>query len=40
MSPVVLAHLIMGDGNLKLLDEIIHIYTNSFTKGEVELLSL
>jgi hypothetical protein len=40
MSPIVLAHLIMGDGNLKLPDEIIRIYTNSFTKEEVELLSL
>lgn len=40
MSPVVLAHLIMGDGNLKLPDEIIRIYANSFTKEEVELLSL
>jgi len=30
----------MGDGNLKLPDEIIRIYTNSFTKEEVELLSL
>lgn len=46
ISPVVLAHLIMGGGggcyagNLKLPDEIIRIYTNSFTKGEVELLSL
>lgn len=40
MTPIVLAHLIMGDGNLKLPDEIIRIYTNSFTKEEVELLSL
>jgi len=40
MSPIVLAHLIMGDGNLKLPDEIIRIYTNSFTKEEVELLAL
>ena len=39
MSPVVLAHLIMGDGNLKLPDKIIRIYTNSFTKKEVELLA-
>lgn len=40
MSPIVLAHLIMGDGNLKKLDNIIRIYTNSFTKDEVELLVL
>jgi len=40
MSPVVLAHLIMGDGNIKLPDKIIRIYTNSFTKTEVELLAL
>lgn len=40
MSPVVLAHLIMGDGNLKLPDEIIRIYTNSFTKEEVGRLAL
>lgn len=32
MTPVVLAHLIMGDGNLKTGDNIIRIYTNSFTK--------
>lgn len=40
MSPVVLAHLIMGDGNLKRPDMIIRIYTNSFTKDEVELLAV
>lgn len=40
MSPVTLAHLIMGDGNLKTQDKIIRIYTNSFTKTEVELLAL
>lgn len=39
ISPIVLAHLIMGDGNLKKLDQIIRIYTNSFTKSEVELLA-
>jgi hypothetical protein len=39
MSPVVLAHIIMGDGNIKLHDEIIRIYTNSFSKEEVELLA-
>jgi len=40
MSPVVLAHLIMGDGNLKRPDLIIRIYTNSFTKSEVDLLAI
>jgi len=39
MTPVVLAHLIMGDGNLKPKDNIIRIYTNSFSKKDVELLS-
>jgi hypothetical protein len=40
MTPVVLAHLLMGDGNLKLPDQILRIYTNSFTREEVELLAL
>lgn len=40
MSPVLLAHLIMGDGNLKQPDKIIRIYTNSFSKDEVNLLAL
>lgn len=39
MTPVVLAHLIMGDGNFKKGDNIIRIYTNSFTKLEVEMLA-
>jgi hypothetical protein len=39
MTPVVLAHLIMGDGNLKKGDNIIRIYTNSFTKLDVENLA-
>jgi hypothetical protein len=39
MTPVVLAHLIMGDGNLKRPDKIIRIYTNSFIKKDVELLA-
>jgi hypothetical protein len=39
MTPVVLAHLIMGDGNLKSKDKIIRIYTNSFSKKDVERLS-
>jgi hypothetical protein len=39
ISAATLAHLIMGDGNLKLPDKIIRIYTNSFSKEEVELLS-
>ena len=32
MTPVVLAHLIMGDGNFKVIDKIIRIYTNSFSE--------
>ena len=40
MSPVVLAHLLMGHGNLKQPDKIIRIYTNSFTQVEVNLLAL
>lgn len=39
MTPVVLANLIMGDGNLKRGEEMIRIYTNSFTKLEVEKLA-
>ena len=51
MTPVVLAHLIMGDGNLKKAlaapvalgccagDNIIRIYTNSFTRPDVERLA-
>lgn len=35
MTPVVLAHLIMGDGNFKSPDRIIRIYTNSFSKIDV-----
>lgn len=30
----------MGDGNLKRPDFIIRIYTNSFTKSEVDLLAM
>lgn len=30
----------MGDGNLKLPDKILRIYTNSFIKEDVELLAL
>ena len=40
MTPVVLAHLIMGDGNLKPKDNIIRIYTNSFSKEDVERLGI
>lgn len=40
LNPLVLAHLIMGDGNLKPKDNIIRIYTNSYTKEEVEVLAL
>lgn len=39
MTPVVLAHLISGDGNLQKGSNIIRIYTNSFTKLEVENLA-
>lgn len=39
MSPVVLAHLIMGDGNFKPKDHIIRIYTNSFTHEDVKRLA-
>lgn len=39
MTPVVLAHLIMGDGNLKKGDNIIRLYTNSFSKLDVEKLA-
>lgn len=39
MTPVVLAHLIMGDGNFKKGENIIRIYTNSFTKLDVEKLA-
>jgi hypothetical protein len=38
ISPIVLAHLIMGDGNFKSKDKIIRIYTNSFTKNDVKRL--
>jgi LAGLIDADG DNA endonuclease family len=38
MTSVILAHLIMGDGNFKSSDNIIHIYTNSFSKNDVERL--
>jgi hypothetical protein len=40
MTPVVLAHLIKGDGNLKGGEGIIRIYTNSFTRLEVEKLAI
>ena len=39
ISPVVLAHLIRGDGNIKPNDKIIRIYTNSFSKQDVERLA-
>jgi len=38
-SPISLAHLIMGDGNYLNEKNIIRIYTNSFIKNDVELLS-
>ena len=39
ISPVALAHLIMGDGNFKKKDKIIRIYTNSFKENEVKKLA-
>ena len=38
MTSVALAHLILGDGNLKSKDNIIRIYTNSFSKNDVKKL--
>jgi len=38
-NPISLAHLIMGDGNYLKEKNIIRIFTNSFVKNDVELLS-
>jgi hypothetical protein len=40
MNPIVLAFLIMGDGNFDKGRNRIRIYTNSYTKSEVENLAL
>lgn len=36
LSPVVLAHLVMGDGNFQRDANTIRIYTNSFSKSDLE----
>jgi hypothetical protein len=38
MNPIVLAYLIMTDGNYDKSRKRVRIYTNSYTKKEVELL--
>jgi len=40
MDPIVLAYLIMGDGNWDKGRNRVRIYTNSFTKEEVTSLSI
>ncbi len=39
LTPVVLAYLIMSDGNFDAGQNRVRIYTNSFTKTDVELLA-
>ena len=39
MTPIVLAYMIMGDGNYHKGKNIIRIYTNNFTKAEVDILA-
>lgn len=39
MNPIVLAYLIMSDGNFDKSRNRVRIYTNSFTKQEVEILA-
>jgi LAGLIDADG DNA endonuclease family len=39
LDPIVLAYLIMGDGSYNSNSNRVRIYTNSFTKQEVELLA-
>ena len=34
MSPIVLAHLIMGDGNYHVAEQYVRIYTNGFTHAD------
>ena len=38
MNPIVLAYLIMGDGNYDKLRKRVRIYTNSYSKSDVEKL--
>ena len=40
MDPIILAYLIMGDGNYDKSRNRVRIYTNSFIKHEVEELAL
>lgn len=40
MDPIILAYLIQGDGNYNKSSNRVRIYTNSYTKSEVENLSL
>jgi hypothetical protein len=40
LDPIVLAYLIMGDGNFNKGRNRVRIYTNSFTKDQVESLAL
>lgn len=40
MDPIVLAYLIQGDGNFDKGRNWVRIYTNSFSKSEVESLAL
>jgi hypothetical protein len=40
MDPIVLAYLIQGDGNYDKGRNRVRIYTNSYTKSEVENLAL
>jgi hypothetical protein len=40
LDPIVLAYLIMGDGNFDKGRNRVRIYTNSFTKAQVENLAL
>jgi LAGLIDADG DNA endonuclease family len=40
MNPIVLAYLIMSDGNFDKTRNRIRIYTNSYSKTEVERLAL
>lgn len=39
LTPVSLAFFIMGDGNYNTVKKVIRLYTNSYTKLEVEYLS-
>lgn len=39
MDPIVLSYLIMSDGNFDAGRNRVRIYTNSFTKTEVEILA-